>query len=132
MKTSTPKIDDNHRHDKKFKKPKYEVADILELYLDDYLLKHKLSPLQFKIVNSIMSCRTKILGYHKIECDICDYERIEYNSCRNRHCPKCQGIKQAKWVNDRLKELLPVPYYHSVFTMVHSLNNLALYNKEVI
>jgi len=121
-----------HPHDSHFAKPKYEVADILALYLDDYLQKHKLSPLQYKVVNEIIACRTAKLGFHKLKCDVCGYEQIEYNSCRNRHCPKCQGSKRLEWVNNRLKELLPIPYYHSVFTMVHSLNTLALYNKEVI
>jgi hypothetical protein len=78
-----------------------------------------------------MSCRTSQLGYHKYKCQECGYEKMEYNSCRNRHCPKCQGSKRAEWVSNRLKELLPVYYYHAVFTMVHSLNNIALYNKKI-
>jgi hypothetical protein len=78
-----------------------------------------------------MTCRTSSQGYHKYKCEECGYENIEYNSCRNRHCPKCQGAKRARWVADRLKELLPVYYYHAVFTMVHTLNVIALYNKEI-
>ncbi len=117
---------------RKFTKPRYELADIFKLYLGDYLKTHKLSDVQYKVVNAIMNCRTGKLGYHKLECDFCEYERIEYNSCRNRHCPKCQGSKIIEWVEKRLKELLPIPYYHSVFTMPHSLNLLVLYNKEII
>jgi hypothetical protein len=132
MEVSSPNTCGTHTANHQFEKPKYEVADILRLYLDYYLQNHKLSPLQYKVVHDIMACRTSKLGYHKLQCDVCDYERIEYDSCRNRHCPKCQGSKRLKWVNDRLKELLPIPYYHAVFTMVHSLNILALYNKEVI
>jgi hypothetical protein len=111
--------------------PKYELADIFNLYLPAYLKKHKLSAMQYKVVNAIMSCRTAKLGYHKYKCEECGYEQIEYNSCRNRHCPKCQGAKRIEWVNKRMEELLPVYYYHSVFTMVHSLNTIALFNKEI-
>jgi predicted Zn-ribbon and HTH transcriptional regulator len=115
----------------RFDPPKYEIADIFTRYLPAYLKKHKLSTLQYKVVNAIMSCRTAKLGYHKYKCEECGYEKIEYNSCRNRHCPKCQGAKRIEWVHKRLEELLPVYYYHAVFTMVHSLNIIALYNKEI-
>lgn len=132
MSISNKNINSCPTSDSKFTKPRYELADIFNLYLDDYLKTHKLSNVQYKVVNAIMNCRTGKLGYHKLECDFCEYERIEYNSCRNRHCPKCQGSKIIEWVEKRLKELLPIPYYHSVFTMPHSLNLLVLYNKEVI
>jgi len=132
MKIPIANMEESHSHDQQYTKPRYEVADILDRYIGDYLQNHKLSPLQYKVVNEIMDCRTSKLGYHKLKCNVCDYERIEYDSCRNRHCPKCQGSKRIEWVNNRLKELLPIPYYHSVFTMVHSLNALALYNKAVI
>jgi len=118
-------------HEHKFLPPKYEIADIFTRYISSYLKKHKLSTLQYKVVNAIMSCRTAKLGYHKYKCEHCGFEKIEYNSCRNRHCPKCQGTKRVEWVNKRIEELLPVYYYHAVFTMVHSLNILALYNKEI-
>src|SRR4030042_3399741 len=107
-----------HPHDRQAR-PKYEVADIFKRYLSAYLKKHKLSTHQYKAVNAIITCRTSEQGYHKSKCEECGYENIEYNSCRNRHCPKCQGAKRARWVTDRLKELLPVYYYHVVFTMVH-------------
>ena len=119
-----------HPHNRQYK-PRYEVADIFRLYLSEYLKKHKLSLNQYKAVNAIMSCRTSMQGYHKYKCEECGYEDIEYNSCRNRHCPKCQGAKRDKWVADRLNELLPVYYYHAVFTLVHTLNIIALYNKEI-
>ncbi len=118
-------------HVRRFAPPKYELADIFNLYLPAYLKKHKLSTLQYKVAHAIMSCRTSKLGYHKYKCEECGYEQIEYNSCRNRHCPKCQGAKRIEWINKRLEELLPVFYYHSIFTMVHSLNTFALYNKEI-
>ena len=113
-------------------KPRYELADVFRLYLDDYLKEHKLSPFQNKVVDAILKCRTSDCGGHILHCPDCDYQRPEYDSCRNRHCPKCQISNKLRWVGDRLKELLPVPYYHTVVTMPHSLNTLALYNKEVI
>ncbi len=124
----------SHIHSGRYKKPRFELADVLNRYLDSYLASHKLSRFQEKVVEAIQCCRTAKLGGHKWVCNSneCDYEREEYNSCRNRHCPKCQISKKIKWVRERLSELLPIPYYHTVFTMPHSLNALALYNKEVL
>lgn len=122
----------DHQHSNNFRKPKFEIADILRIYLPEYLKKHKLSSSQLKAVHNILHCRTAAFGYHKLKCDHCDYERIEYNSCRNRHCPKCQGTKRLEWVNNRLSELLPTAYYHSVFTMPHTLNTVAFYNKRIV
>lgn len=113
-------------------KPRYEVADVFLRYLEHYLQTHKLSPFQCKVVEAILNCRTAACGGHKLRCSECGYERIEYDSCRNRHCPKCQISNKLRWVGERLRELLPIPYYHAVVTMPHSLNLLALYNKEVI
>jgi len=112
----------------------YEVADIFSKYWPSFRQKHSVNSRLNKIVNSLIQCRTSQLGYHKTECDNpdCDYLEISHNSCRDRHCPKCQGSKQIKWVNARLQELLPVPYYHTVFTMPHSLNNLSLFNQSLI
>ena len=121
-----------HSHTTQFEKPRYEIADVLRLYLKNYLKTHKLSRLQYKAVKDILACRSEYLGYHKLQCVECGYERIEYNSCRNRHCPKCQGSKRIVWVNERLKEILPVLYFHSVFTLPHMANYLALYNKEIV
>ena len=122
-------ISDNDAHSTK---PEYEVADVLRLHLGDYLEENGANTDQWKAINAILKCRTSDLGYHKIGCDTCDYEKIEYNSCRNRHCPKCQGALRFKWVEARLKDLLPVSYYHVVFTMPHKLNSLALHNKAII
>jgi hypothetical protein len=113
------------------RKPRHSVAEILKSYLPDYLRNHKLSTRQYKAANAIMTCRTEKQGYHKYKCEECGFEKIEYNSCGNRHCPKCQKAKSAEWVGKRLKELLPVYYYHAVFTMVHTLNVIALYNKKI-
>jgi len=121
-------------HTKKFtgSRPKYELADILKRYLPLYLKSHRISLWQNKILNAIQTCRTAECGGHIEVCDHCAYMQPAYNSCHNRHCPKCQGIARRKWVEERLQELLPVPYYHVVFTLPHRLNTLALYNKRLI
>ena len=121
----------HHFNDSRSGRPKHEVAEIFRRFLGAYLKKHKLSTLQHKVADAIIKCRTSDLGHHKYKCKECGYEKIEYNSCRNRHCPKCQGFKRMEWVGKRLEELLPVYYYHAVFTMVHTLNVIALYNKKI-
>lgn len=113
-------------------KPRYELADIFNRYIEGFLSSHKISKLQQKVVDAITACRTAKLGIHLLKCPNCDYSRQEYDSCRNRHCPRCQISNKIKWVGQRLEELLPIPYYHTVFTMPHALNPLALYNKELI
>jgi hypothetical protein len=85
-----------------------------------------------RILRAIVSCRTAVLGGHVESCDHCHHRRIAYNSCRNRHCPKCQGSACAKWMAERAKELLPVEYFHVVFTLPDTFNALALSNKRVI
>lgn len=109
-----------------------KYADIIELAGDDYRKNHPLSLQQHKILNAIASCRTAQLGGHLERCDQCDYERPVYNSCRNRHCPKCQGFDTYRWVQEREAELLPIQYFHIVFTLPHELNLLAQYNPERI
>ena len=122
---SYPRADSHTRHT-------YEVSDIFNDYSEEYLNHHKVTPYQRKVINAIRRCRSAALGYHKLTCDVCGYEQIEYNSCRNRHCPKCQGRNRLQWVSSRLRELLPFPYFHPVFTAPHLLNLLALYNKRII
>lgn len=112
--------------------PRFEVADIFNKAFASFCAKHGCSTNQFKAANAIMACRTEKLGAHKFICDKCGHEIIDYNSCRNRHCPKCQGSKRWKWATQRIKELLPIPYYHVVFTMPHSINTIALFNKKII
>ena len=108
----------------------YEVGDIFRLYLEEYLLKHKLAKKQYKVMRSIRDCRTAANGYHLDLCDNCGHMEQSYNSCRDRHCPKCQGISQRKWIAARMEDILPVPYYHVVFTLPHFLNDLISYNKR--
>lgn len=107
-----------------------ELGDVFRMHRESYCKNNTLSPEQHKVINAICNCRTSILGGHIEQCDNCDNIHVSYNSCRNRHCPKCQSLKTAKWLEDRQKELLPVPYFHVVFTLPHELNNLVLYNKQ--
>jgi hypothetical protein len=109
-----------------------ELADIFRLYGDDYRRLHRLSSTQLKAMRAIEQCRTAELGGHMETCDRCGYERPCYNSCRNRHCPKCQALSKARWLEARKSELLPVPYFHVVFTLPHEINALALSNKKAV
>jgi len=109
-----------------------EIADVFNQYGQAYIDKHNLSQEEIKVINSISSCRTSKLGGHVDVCDSCGHLRISYNSCRNRHCPKCQGLLKEKWIEDRKKDLLPIQYYHIVFTIPNDLNDLALRNKNEI
>jgi len=85
-----------------------------------------------RILKDLVSCRTSALGGHKRICDQCGYEEISYNSCRNRHCPKCQAQARAKWLEERAGDLLNVPYFHVVFTLPHAIAHLALQNRRMI
>jgi len=108
-----------------------EVADIFRLYGEDYRLYNPLSYQQRKTMHHIEVCRTAELGGHVEQCDQCGFERIAYNSCRDRHCPKCQTLAKEQWLNDRKSELLPCGYFHFVFTLPHDLNHIVLCNKKV-
>lgn len=110
-------------------KPRWEVADVLRLHGEDYRRSHPLPPLHNKIMRAITACRTPALGGHRQRCSTCGFERPAYNSCRNRHCPKCQSLAKARWLEARSAELLPVGYFHVVFTLPHELNRLILRNK---
>ena len=113
-------------------KPSFEVADILREYIQPYQEVFPLLPDHYKIVHNLLSCRTAELGGHVERCDHCGVERISYNSCRNRHCPKCQNIPRERWLEARKAELLPVPYFHNVFTLPHDLNPIILSNKKIM
>lgn len=109
-------------------RPRLEVADVLRRYGEDYRRGHPVSPQQARIMRRLSQCRTPALGGHVDACDGCGYQRISYNSCRDRHCPKCQGHKRAAWLEGRLERLLPVSYFHVVFTLPDTLNPLLLQN----
>lgn len=91
-----------------------------------------LRPEQRQAFNAITRCRTAALGGHKQQCGNCGYQRIQYNSCRNRHCPKCQAMARADWLDARESELLPISYFHTVFTLPEQFRLLALQNKRVV
>ena len=114
------------------KESKWEVADIFRLYGKEYRDCHCLPPYQLKVMHAIEICRTEYLGGHREKCDNCGHEHYNYHSCRNRHCPKCQTLTKAKWLEDRKAELLHVSYFHNVFTLPHELNPIALANKKLI
>jgi hypothetical protein len=113
-------------------KNKYEVGDIFRHYGKDYQKENILSFKKLKVMHNISVCRTAHLGGHIEQCDQCDFERIAYNSCRDRHCPKCQTMVKEKWLNDRKADLLPCNYFHMVFTLPHKLNPIILTNKKVM
>ena len=108
-----------------------EVADIFRRYGEKYRADHDLTAEQHAAMFDIEHCRTSYYGYHVAACDECEFTDHSYNSCRNRNCPKCQGIARRKWVAARLADLLPVPYYHSIFTLPHVINPLVPFNKEL-
>ena len=87
---------------------------------------------QRRVLRELAICRTPALGGHRFRCDRCGYERVAYHSCRNRHCPKCQAHARARWLDDRRRELLPVPYFHVVFTVPERIGPLALQNKRQV
>jgi hypothetical protein len=109
-----------------------EVADIFRNYGGQYRASHKLSGKQQAVMFDIEHCRRSYFGYHVDICDHCGHTDRFANSCRNRHCPKCQGIARRLWVNARLEDLLPIPYYHVTFTLPHMLNPFVGYNRELI
>lgn len=115
-------------------RPRLEVADILRLHGGEYRRKHgaALAPEQVRVLGAIERCRTGALGGHIHACDQCGHRVIAYNSCRNRHCPKCQSMATAQWREARRAELLPVEYYHVVFTLPDGLGPVALQNKAVV
>ena len=115
-------------------RPPLEVADILNQHGDQYRIDHRghLSLGQMQVMSAIQRCRTDKLGGHVLHCVSCDDQLISYNSCRNRHCPKCCGSKAQAWLDDRKAELLPVEYYHVVFTLPAQIADIAYQNKAVL
>lgn len=109
----------------------YEVAHVLARSWDK-IASSGLNSWQIRTLRAIKDCRTESLGGHVDGCDSCGYIQISYNSCRNRHCPKCQGHKRVQWIEARETELLPVPYFHLVFTLPYELNNIALHQPRIV
>lgn len=109
----------------------YEVADVLSQSWNN-VASSGLNSWQLRTLRAIKDCRTLVLGGHVDGCDSCGHVQISYNSCRNRHCPKCQGHKRVEWIEARESELLPVPYFHVVFTLPDGLNGLAIHKPKII
>ena len=103
-----------------------ELADIFSTHAEAYCRSHYVTGSERKVIRAVMACRTAALGGHREWCLRCGHERYRYHSCRNRHCPKCQTLAKASWLEKRQQELLPVPYFHNVFTLPHELNRLLL------
>jgi hypothetical protein len=113
-------------------RPRLELADIVRAHGAAYARQHRLVPVQHRALRAITACRTAVSGGHQATCDRCGAVRVSYNSCRNRHCPKCQTLTTARWLAARTADLLPIPYFHVVFTLPHDLNALAEGNPRVI
>ena len=109
-----------------------ELADVPRRHGESYQRTHCLSEFERKVMRAVSVCRTQQLGGHLDRCDVCSFERPVYNSCRNRHCPKCQALAKARWLDKQTSELLPVGYFHLVFTLPHELNRLILANKKIM
>ena len=109
-----------------------EVQDIFREYGQEYLDRYKPPPHVRKVVRAVTGCRTAELGGHIERCDECEYIRIAYNSCRNRHCPKCQALSKERWIAARSGELLPVTYFHVVFTLPSELHGIAFWNQTAM
>jgi hypothetical protein len=115
-------------------RPRLEVADVFRAHGAAWRKANAghVSLAQLKVMSAIESCRTSALGGHVERCEDCAHTRIAYNSCRNRHCPKCQAAAARQWLEDREAELLPVPYYHVVFTLPASIGAIAFQNKAAV
>jgi hypothetical protein len=114
--------------------PKLGVADILRRYGGAYRETNgpSLSTAQRRVMSAIELCRTAALGGHLEQCDRCEHRRVFYNSCRDRHCPKCQSLARAEWIEDRQTELLNCEYFHVVFTVPEAISSIAYQNKDVV
>ena len=113
-------------------RPPLEVADIFRRHGPAYRRAHRLRRPQLRVMRALETCRTAVLGGHVEHCGHCDFTRISYNSCRNRHCPKCQSLARAAWLEQRKAELLPVEYFHVVFTVPEPVAALAFQNQPVV
>ncbi len=111
-------------------RPAFEVADIVRDFGEAFRRSYTITPDQAQVLRAIAACRTAALGGHLDSCDRCNFSQPSYNSCRNRHCPKCQGSTQSAWIEERAKRLLPVGHFHVVFTVPDTLHRLAAFRRE--
>ena len=115
-------------------RPAFELADVFRRHGEVYIQANArhLGRIERRVIGAVAACRTAALGGHVERCDDCGLTRIAYNSCRNRHCPKCQAAARAKWLAARQAELLPVPYFHVVFTLPPAAAEIAFQNKQTV
>src|ERR1019366_6620436 len=113
-------------------RPAIELADIVRQYGETFRRGRALTPEQHAALRDIERCRTAALGGHLDVCRECGHEQPRYNSCRNRHCPKCQALAQARWVEGRMARILPTSYFHVVFTLPAALRTLARLNRRLV
>ncbi len=109
-------------------RPEHELAQVIDRFGSSFVQTHLPNTYVQRILRAVQYCRTSVLGGHKDRCDQCGHTRISYNSCRNRHCPKCQNTHREAWIESRKQDLLPVPYFHVVFTVPGKLNGLFLFD----
>jgi hypothetical protein len=115
-------------------RPTLEVADIIRAAGNSFIERNRnnLTGPRLKVLRAIRDCRTAALGGHLGRCSRCGRQAISYNSCRNRHCPKCQTNKRDQWLVEQTQDLLPLPYFHVVFTLPHDLSALVLQNRKLL
>jgi hypothetical protein len=123
---------DAHPHGADAARVKVELAEVFARHGAAHQATHRLVPVQYRAMRAIEACRTAALGGHVERCEACGWLRYHYHSCRNRHCPKCQTLAKERWLAARRAELLPVPYFHVVFTLPHELNALAQGNPQAL
>ena len=111
-------------------RPKFEIAQIIEKFGDEFVQKHRPNTWQLRTLHALRICRTAALGGHKEQCDHCGTVRYSYNSCKNRHCPKCQASRQAFWMEDVRERIIDTKYFHLVFTVPQCLNEICLLNSH--
>ncbi len=121
-----------HQPTERLARPCFEVADVFWRHGEHYRRTHRLPVSHLEVMSAIERCRTAALGGHVDECDACGHRRISYNSCRNRHCPKCQGKARHMWVEAQQAALLPVEYFHVVFTVPDALNSVLRWNQRLM
>lgn len=115
-----------------FARPRFDIGEIVRKHRPDLEARHRLAPGQKKVLTAISRCRTAALGGHKLVCEQGDYERIAYNSCRDRHCPKCQALAQERWIAARSRRILALGHFHVVFTLPAELRILARLHPKVV
>ena len=108
------------------RRPVFEVAHVIDKFWDAFVKKYNPNSYILRTLYALRVCRTSVLGGHKEKCDNCEKIRVSYNSCRNRHCPKCQAAKQVIWVEDTMERIIDTKYFHVVFTLPHELNQICL------